>query len=213
MTETNRATPTPPGVTIRPYRPSDHSDCRALWAQLTEHRRRLHHDPQLGGRDAGAGFEEYLTRLDLSGIWVAEHNEEGVVGFLGLILDGRAGDVDPVVVNAAMRGRGIGRALLGRVADEARRRGLARLIVSPAARDAAALHSLHASGFGTLASVTLTLNLRGAMSRAEAGGRTPAPAEPGLVDEFGADAIDDVDSADIEQNSFSLDLHGLRFSV
>ena len=34
------------------------------------------------------------------------------------------GEVDPVVVTAAERGRGIGRALLAKVAEEARRRGL-----------------------------------------------------------------------------------------
>ncbi|MCI0660920.1 MAG: GNAT family N-acetyltransferase, partial [Acidobacteria bacterium] len=63
--------------------------------------------------------------------------------------------VDPVVVTATMRGRGIRRALVATVADEARRRGLHRLSVSPPVRDVAALHSLHAAGFATLATVTL----------------------------------------------------------
>ena len=219
MTETIRATQAP-AVTIRPYRPSDHSECRALWAQLIEHRRRLYGDPRLGGRDPGAGFEEYLTRLDLSGMWVAENDAEGVVGFLGLILDGRAGSVDPVVVASAFRGRGVGRALMTRVADEARRRGLARLSVSPAARDEAALRSLHAAGFTALASVTLSLDLRGARAGA-------APAGPSVYGANGADeAAAGLDPDAVEDGAVEnpepvtpalapagLTLHDLYFSV
>jgi GNAT superfamily N-acetyltransferase len=208
MTETIRTTQAP-AVTIRPYRPSDHSECRALWAQLIEHRRRLYRDPRLGGRDPGAGFEEYLTRLDLSGMWVADNDSEGVVGFLGLILDGRAGSVDPVVVASTFRGRGVGRALLGRVADEARRRGLSRLTVSPTARDDAALRSLHAAGFATLTTVTLSLDLRGA----RAGGAQLPPPSP-AVDESDPDAIEDgaVESAE-PTGPAGLTLHDLYFTV
>jgi GNAT superfamily N-acetyltransferase len=146
-------------VTVRPYRPSDHGACRGLWAELTEHRSRLY-----GRRphesDAGSGFEEYLTQLNLSGMWVADEGDEQVVGFVGVMLDGRAGEVDPIVVTAAMRGRGIGRAMLATVVGEARRRGLTRLTVSPPTRDESALRALHVAGFSTLASVTVSYDLR-----------------------------------------------------
>jgi GNAT superfamily N-acetyltransferase len=196
---------------------------------LIEHRRRLYHDPRLGGRDPGAGFEEYLTRLDLSGMWVAENDAEGVVGFLGLILDGRTGSVDPVVVANAFRGRGVGRALLARVADEARRRGLARLNVSPSARDEAAVRSLHAAGFATLTSVTLSLELRAPRSGATTGAGGGAPGWPSGADspnggttELDADADEDAtDSeeaaaspgADAGRGPAGLTLHDLYFSV
>lgn len=153
----------PAGVTIRPYRPLDHNACRRLWAELTEHREALYGEE--GGGDAGAGFEEYLTQLNLSGMWVADTAEYGVAGFVGLMLDGRAGEVEPVVVTASMRGRGIGRALLATVAEEARRRGLNRLTVSPPARDQAALRTLHAAGFDTVASVTVSYPLTAAAAR------------------------------------------------
>lgn len=171
MSQDARGTATLRDVAIRSYRPSDHSACRRLWAELTEHHRSLYGDPNYGGRDPGAGFEEYLTQLNLSGMWVADHEEEGPVGFVGLMLEGREGQVEPVVVTESMRGRGIGRALLAKVADEARRRGLSRLTVSPSARDASALHMLHAAGFGTIATVTLSLNV------ANAGGTGPADLE------------------------------------
>ena len=51
--------------------------------------------------------------------------------------------------------------MLARVVDEARRRGLLHLTVSPPTRDSAALHALHAAGFATVASVTVSYDLRG----------------------------------------------------
>jgi len=175
MTEALTASRNLHGVSIRAYRPSDHNACRRLWAELTEHRRGLYGEHSRGGPETGAGFEEYLTQLNLSGMWVADHVEEGVAGFVGLMLDGRAGEVDPVVVTASMRGRGIGRALLAKVADEARRRGLHRLTVSPSVRDVSALRTLHTSGFGTVSTVTLSYDL------AATPGGTPPPQDATLA--------------------------------
>jgi GNAT superfamily N-acetyltransferase len=156
MTQTDRAAT----VTIRAYRPTDHRDCRQLWAELAEEHRVLYDDaPAPDGVDPGAAFEEYLTRLDLSGMWVADDVGAGVVGLVGLILDGRAGEVEPVVVTAPRRGEGIGRALLGHVAEQARRRGLRQLTISPASRNVDAIRCLHAAGYSALASVTLAIDL------------------------------------------------------
>lgn len=148
-------------VTIRPYRPSDHQACRALWAEFAEDHRRLYSDPSLGGDDPGAAFEEYLTRLDLSGMWVAEHAEAGVVGFVGLVLGKQAGEgeVVPLVVSEAYRRHGIGRALLSRVAEAARRRQMSHLTVTAASRNVDAIRSLHGVGYTALSSVTLTQDL------------------------------------------------------
>jgi GNAT superfamily N-acetyltransferase len=147
-------------VTVRPYRPLDHRACRELWAELVQTKRELYHTPGRPDADQGAGFEEYLTRLDIGGIWVAEHPEEGVVGLVGLVLGSRrGGEVEPVVVAGRLRGRGIGRLLLRHVADEARRRALTELSVSPDARNVEAIHCLHRAGYTVLSSITLTLDL------------------------------------------------------
>jgi len=146
-------------VTIRPYRPLDHRACRELWAEFIRTHRELYDDPTVDN-DPGAGFEEYLTRLDIAGIWVADYAEEGVVGLIGLVLGGRRGGaVEPVVVAEQSRGRGIGRALLQHVASEAKRRGLATLSISPDARNVEAIRCLHSAGFDVLASITLTMDL------------------------------------------------------
>jgi len=180
MTQTLPSTRGTSAVVIRGYRPTDHSACRRLWAELTtEHRRLYPAAPpvpaaapaavsELGTElspstdtESGAGFEEYLTRLDLSGMWVAQHEEDGVVGFVGLILHGRAGAVDPVVVTRERRGEGIGRALLRYVGEQARGRGMRELTISPALRNVEAVHSLFRAGFDAAATVTLALDLTG----------------------------------------------------
>ena len=177
MTQTLSSTRETAAVVIRGYRPTDHSACRRLWAELmTEHRQLYPGAPPVPAAApaavdetgavaaqteaaSGAGFEEYLTRLDLSGMWVAQHAEEGVVGFIGLILQGRAGAVDPVVVTADLRGQGIGRALLGYVAEQASRRGMRELTISPALRNLEAIRCLYRAGFDAAATVTLALDL------------------------------------------------------
>jgi GNAT superfamily N-acetyltransferase len=144
-------------VGVRPYRPADHNACRSLWAEFVEQHRALYDDPGADAGDPGAGFEEYLTRLDLTGMWVAD--DQGVVGFVGLVLSGRGGSVDPVVVTEGRRGEGIGRALLVHVTEQARRRGLRELTISPTLRNVGAIHCLHAAGYDVLTNVTLSLSL------------------------------------------------------
>ncbi len=160
-------------VRIRSYRPLDHRECRALWAELAEYDRKVLGDPNVGGADPGAAFEEYLTRLDLSGMWVADHPEDGVVGLVGLVLGGGAapgaasggatrgmsGSVEPIIITDRVRGQGVGRALLEHVADQARKRGIRRLSVAPSPRNVSALRALHAAGYQHLAALTLTLGL------------------------------------------------------
>lgn len=144
-------------VGVRPYRPTDHNACRRLWAELVEQHWEFYGGND--GSDPGAGFEEYLTRLDLAGMWVAD--DDGVVGLAGLMLGGSGGAVDPVVVAGRRRSEGIGRALLCHVAEQARSRGLRELTISPAWRNAEAIHCLHAAGFDVLTNVTLAMRLDG----------------------------------------------------
>ncbi|WP_433612194.1 N-acetyltransferase family protein [Dactylosporangium sp. CA-139114] len=145
-------------LTIRSYRPTDHRACRQLWAEMTAADAGLYGGPS--DDDSGAAFEEYLTRLDLSGMWVAADVSGGVLGMVGLLLDGRGGQVEPLVVSASRRGEGIGRTLLAHVADQARRRGLGQLSISPSARNLDAIRCLHAAGYDALARVTLAIDLR-----------------------------------------------------
>jgi GNAT superfamily N-acetyltransferase len=150
---------------VRPYRPADHNACRRLWGELIEQRWEFYGGND--GSDPGAGFEEYLTRLDLAGMWVADDN--GVVGLIGLVLGGAGGAIDPVVVDSGRRGEGIGRALLSHVASQAQTRELRELTISPEWRNVEAIHCLHAAGFDMLTNVTLAMRLDGRSSGLRSG--------------------------------------------
>ena len=143
-------------VRIRSYGPADRAAGLRLWDELVRQERELY-----GEALYGSSFEEYLTRVELSGVWVADHDFDGVVGLAGLVLDGASGRVEPVVVATRHRGRGIGRKLLDKVADQAGRRGLRQLLVAPQTRNQAALRCLHAAGYDRLAAVELAMDLRG----------------------------------------------------
>jgi len=143
-------------VTVRSYRPSDHAVGRRLWSELTNQHNQMYGEP---AADAGAGFEEYLTRLDLGGLWVADHADDGVIGLVGLIMRGRAGEVEPIVVTTSHRHKGVGRRLLRHVASEAQRRGMTALTISPSSRNVDAIRSLHAAGYDVVSSIQLTLDL------------------------------------------------------
>ncbi|MFC7529049.1 GNAT family N-acetyltransferase [Actinoplanes sp. GCM10030250] len=143
-------------VAVRSYRPSDHSAGRRLWAELTRQHNEMYGEHS---DDDGDGFEEYLTRLDLSGLWVADHADDGVIGIVGLIIRGRAGEVDPVVVTISHRHKGVGRLLLQHVAAEAKKRNMTSLTISPESRNVEAIRSLHAAGYNVVSSIELTMDL------------------------------------------------------
>jgi len=145
-------------VTVRSYRPSDHSAGRRLYAELT-HQHNSMYGAAADKPDDGAQFEEYLTRLDLSGLWVADHADDGVIGLVGLIMRDRGGEVEPVVVTASHRHKGVGRTLLRHVANEAKKRNMISLTISPSSRNVDAIRSLHAAGYDVVSSIELTMDL------------------------------------------------------
>jgi len=151
--------PATPEIIVRDYAESDYGACRSLWAELTEYHRDIYGDPSIGGDDPGAGFDDYLATSHRMGSWVAESHGQ-VTGLTGLFDRGMSGEVEPVVVAAAARNRGIGRMLISRVAEEARARGYQYLAIRPVARNIAAIRRFHAAGFRTLGGhIDLTMDL------------------------------------------------------
>jgi GNAT superfamily N-acetyltransferase len=148
-----------PGVDVRGYAPTDYAACRMLWAELTEHHRRIYEDPAIGGNDPGGAFDGYLAVPERVASWVADLDGR-VVGLTGLFDRGTSGEVEPVVVTERLRSRGVGRLLIGRVVAEAVARGYAYLAIRPVARNVGAIRSFHDAGFQTLGGhVDLTMDL------------------------------------------------------
>jgi N-acetylglutamate synthase-like GNAT family acetyltransferase len=145
---------------IRRYEDRDREACRSLWRTLTQTHRDLYDDQTIGGdADLGEPFDAHLGRVGAERIWVAD--EAGVVvGFAGLIVEGAAGELEPIVVAQSARKSGIGRALVERVVAEARAAGLRRLDVRPAARNDTAIRFFHELGFDSLGQLELMIYLQ-----------------------------------------------------
>jgi GNAT superfamily N-acetyltransferase len=148
-----------PGVVVRDYAPADYPACRMLWAELTEHHRRIYEDPSIGGDDPGGAFDDYLAVPERVASWVADLGGL-VVGLTGLLDRGTSGEVEPVVVTDRLRGRGVGRLLIERVVTEAVARGHEYLAIRPVARNVSAIRRFHDVGFQALGGhVDLTMDL------------------------------------------------------
>ena len=146
-------------ITIRPYNPADLERCRVLWVELTQHHRDIYNDPSIGGETPGLYFDAHLARVGPDHIWVAEQAGE-IVGCTGLIVEGQEAEVEPLIVTATQRGRGIGRALVSHAIEEARKLEVRYLSVRPVARNEDAIAFFYNAGFGTLGHIELFMELR-----------------------------------------------------
>jgi N-acetylglutamate synthase-like GNAT family acetyltransferase len=141
------------------YADVDYVACRILWAELTEHHRRLYDDVTIGGDDPGHGFDEYLAEPARLRSWVAEFQGR-VIGLAGLLIRGQSGEVEPVVIAATHRGQGHGHQLIQCAVNEARTLGLEYVTLRPVTRNVDAIRSFHAIGFRTMGGqVDLTMDL------------------------------------------------------
>ncbi len=157
-------------MTIRPFEEQDASACRALWAELTRSHRALYDDASIGGDDPGSGFDAYLGEFAGARKWVAERGST-VIGFVGLIIRGKQGEIEPVVVSFDARGQGIGRSLVQTAVDAARAEGVDQLKASPVARNSHAIDFFHSLGFTALGHVDLLMDSRHAASYWQSGER------------------------------------------
>jgi GNAT superfamily N-acetyltransferase len=146
-------------VEIRGYSDGDLDACRALYRELTGWHRRIYGDDSIGGDgDPGLFFDEHLEHVGRDRVWVAEDGGR-IVGFTALVVDGRSGELEPLVVAETQRRSGVGRALTAEVLAAARTLGLRRVQVRPAARNAQALQFFHAQGFDVLGQLEQTFDL------------------------------------------------------
>jgi L-amino acid N-acyltransferase len=145
---------------VREYEERDRDACRGLWAQLTQWHRDLYDDQTIGGDDLGRWFDRYLDEKEPIAVWVAELDGR-VVGFTGALpLEGGSRyELEPIVVDAALRGRGIGDSLARAVIERAKTDGMRGVEVKPAARNSDAIRFFHSHGFDVLGQLELVLDL------------------------------------------------------
>ncbi len=136
-------------IVVRKYQDSDLEPCRRLWLELVEWHREIYSDLSIGGGEPELFFDKHLAKIGPNQIWVAAF-EEKVIGIVGLIIDGKEAEMEPIIVSRAFRGQGVGKKLVERAVYEARRAGVKYLNVAPVARNAKAIQFLHSAGFKNL---------------------------------------------------------------
>jgi len=151
-------------VTIRDYETSDFKACRSLWGELTEHHANIYENPTIFGDDPGWGFDEYLSNPARRGAWVVELDGQ-VVGFTGLLISWGEGEIEPVVVSAPYRKKGIGTMLIQHACQEAKKMGVRFLSIRPVARNEKALALFVRLGFNIVGHVDLFQDLSSSSDR------------------------------------------------
>ncbi|MFX1476104.1 MAG: GNAT family N-acetyltransferase [Promethearchaeota archaeon] len=145
---------------IRQYEECDRAQCRRLWRELTEWHREIYREPTIGGETPEDAFDEHLAKVGPNNLWVAVH-ESRIIGLVGMIAEEKEAEVEPVIVSAAYRGRGIGQQLITTIIAVAQKRGYRFLNVKPVARNEAAIRFFYNQGFHTLGHVQLFIDFSG----------------------------------------------------
>ena len=148
-------------ITVREYNPADYDDCCNLWGELAQHHADIYDDPSLADNAPRKYFDEYLRRPDICGIWVAELDGT-VVGFAGLLdIMGEEGvaEIEPIVISAGVRGRGIGSELIGLLNKKAIEKKFRILAIRPVLRNKEAFLLYVRLGFDHIGSIELFQDL------------------------------------------------------
>ena len=145
-------------ITIRDYQDSNRDTCRSLWGELAQHHAKIYEDPSIAGDNPGRGFEAYMNNPQRKATWVAEV-EGQVVACAGLIVDGEEAEIEPVIVSANYRGKGIGTKLVRHAVKEARKFGVRFLSIRPVVRNEEALHLFVKEGFNLAGHIELFQDL------------------------------------------------------
>jgi len=150
--------------TVRGYESGDREQCRSLWRELTEWHREIYDDPRIGGEHPEDCFDKHLGKVGADNLWVAVSGSN-VVGLIGLMVVDDETEIEPLIVSRTHRGKGIGKQLVHRAIDEARKRGLRLLNIKPVARNAQTIRFLYKQGFTNLGYIELFIDLTGASAR------------------------------------------------
>ena len=144
---------------IRNYRESDNALCQKMWIELTEYHQEIYVDPSIGGENLAQGFKDHLEQYGGESIWVAEVDEI-IIGLIGLIVRGKAAEVEPIIISSAYRKQGIGKKLLRFIINHAREKGIKYLSIRPVARNKNAMKLFYEMGFIIIGHIELFMSLK-----------------------------------------------------
>lgn len=146
-------------IVIRGYQSSDKEQCRELWRELTEHHQEIYKDSSIGGEEPGNFFDDHLKSVGPKRIWVAEKDDEEIVGFISVMGKGEEAEIEPIVVKRAYRQQGIGTELLQFAIQESKKLGFSFLSICPVIRNRKAIELFHRVGFQNIGRIELFMEL------------------------------------------------------
>lgn len=146
-------------VKIRNYKEFDYTLCQKMWIELTEYHQEIYADPSIGGENLAQGFKEHLEQYGGESIWVAEVDEI-IIGLIGLIVRGKAAEVEPIIIKSSHRNKGIGKKLLQFIINHAIEKEIKYLSIKPVARNKKAIKIFHEMGFNTIGHIELFMCLK-----------------------------------------------------
>jgi len=126
---------------LREFSSIDLEECVSLYRQMVDHHREVYEDSTIPYND------EYiikkLQRTDDNYIKMVAEKDKRIIGLLTIDIKGRTCELDEILVEKSMRGKGIGTALAEYLQKTALGRGCTEIQVSFAARNEKALNFHH----------------------------------------------------------------------
>jgi len=138
----------------------DIENCVAFYEQMVEHHRTIYHDDSIPyGDEQKKNLREKLQRTDDNYIKMVAEKEKQIAGLLTLEIKGRTCEIDEIIVDKNMRGKGIGRAFTDFTKMTALERKCSEIQVNFAARNLQAMRLYHAMGLDCLGMIQLFMPL------------------------------------------------------
>jgi ribosomal protein S18 acetylase RimI-like enzyme len=138
----------------------DIEECVVFYRQMIEHHRDIYQDDSIPyEEEQKKHIREKLQRTDNNFIKVLAEKEKRIVGLLTLEIKGRTCEIDEILVDKDMRGRGMGQAFAEFARKTAFERKCSEIQVSFAARNLQALRFYHAMGLNCLGMIQIFMPL------------------------------------------------------
>lgn len=126
---------------LREFLTNDLEECVLLYRQMVDHHREIYEDSTIPYNDEE--IRKKLQRTDDNYVKIVAEKGKRIVGLLTIDIKGRTCELDEILVDKDMRGRGIGRAFADFLKKTAVERGCAEIQTSFAARNLKALNFYH----------------------------------------------------------------------
>jgi len=131
----------PQDFKLREFSINDLEECVMLYRQMVDHHREIYADENIPYNDEE--MRSKLGRTDANYIKIVAEKDRRIVGLLTIDIKGRTCELDEILVDKDMRGKGVGTALAEHLKKTAIDRGCAEIQTSFAARNLRALNFYH----------------------------------------------------------------------